>query len=555
MLDRVRSITRLWTKLDALDTDRSFSMMRRRLPGRRGHGMSWQQEVDEIRRRRLQALEMGGVQRVERQHAQGKLTARERLDLLLDRGSWSELGLLANHQSQRPEMQDVRTPADGFILGYGRIDGREVLVGAEDFTVMGGSVGTSGLLKRERLLELGHQTKVPVVWLFDGSGARASEYVRAGWVGGPHFATMSRLSGIVPQVVGVMGPCAGDPALMAPLADFVVMVRGTSMMAAGGPPVVEAAIGERVSKEELGGSSVHCYVSGVADNEADDDQHCLRLIRDYLAYFPTNVWALPPRVETGDDPERRDEELLAIVPRDRKRPYDMQRVLRHLVDRDSIFEIKPTYCRSVITCLARMDGEVVGVVASQPLHLAGMIDGPAADKMAHFIQLCDAFHVPLVFLSDVPGFMTGKVSEREGTLRRGLRIAYALAWSTVPKVSVVLRKAYGMGAVAMCGHRGGQVLTLVWPSGEFGALPVGGGVSAGHRAAIESADDPEGKRAALEDYYHQFGGAFSTAETFGFDDLIDPRDTRPLIIRALRAARAGRAATPLGPKLRHGITP
>jgi acetyl-CoA carboxylase carboxyltransferase component len=516
--------------------------------------MTWQQETDEIRKRRLAALEMGGADRVARQHAQGKKTARERLDLLLDSGSFTELGLLATHQSQRPEMQGVRTAADGFIMGYGRIDGREVLVGAEDFTVMGGSVGTTGLLKRERLLELAHQNHVPAIWLFDGSGARALEYVRAGWVGGPHFALMAKLSGIVPQVAAAMGPCAGDPALMAPLADFVVMVKGTSMLAAGGPPVVEAAIGEKVSKEELGGSSVHCYASGVADNEADSDESCLRTIRSYLGYFPTNVWSRPPRVATGDDPERRDQELLSIVPRDRKRPYDVQRLIRHVVDRGSVFEVKPGYSRSLVTCLARMDGEVVGVVASQPLHLAGMIDGAAADKMTHFIQLCDAFHIPLLFFSDVPGFMTGKVSEREGTLRRGLRIAYALAFTTVPKVSVVLRKAYGMGAVAMCGHRGGQVLTLVWPSGEFGALPVGGGVSAGHKRAIESDDDPQRKRAALESYYDQFGGAFSTAETFNFDDLIDPRDTRPLIIRALRSARAG-ATAPLGPKMRHGVMP
>jgi acetyl-CoA carboxylase carboxyltransferase component len=516
--------------------------------------MTWQPEIEEIRNRRLRALEMGGADKVTRQHAQGKLTARERIALLLDKDSFTELGMLATHQSQRPEMQGVYTAADGIIMGYGRIDGREVLVGAEDFTVMGGSVGLTGILKRERVLELAHQTKVPVIWLLDGSGARANEWVRGGWVGGRHFTIMSHLSGIVPQIVAAMGPCAGDPALMAPLADFVVMVKHTSMLAAGGPPIVEAAIGEKVSKEELGGSSVHCYISGVGDNEAEDDEDCLRIIRRYLSYFPTNVYELPPRVETDDDPERRDDELLAIVPRNRKRPYDMQRVIRHVVDHDSVFEIKPQYGKSVITCLARMDGEVVGVVANQPLHLAGIIDGPSADKMTHFIQLCDAFHIPLIFLADVPGFMTGKASERDGTLRRGLRIAYAMAFVTVPKISIVLRKAYGMGAVAMCGHQSGQVLTLVWPSGEFGALPVEGGVNAGHKSALETAEDQESKRVALEQYYQQFGSPFSTAETFNFDDLVDPRDTRPLIIRALRAARAGNTA-PRGPKTRHGIMP
>ncbi len=516
--------------------------------------MTWKPEIDDLQLRRQRALEMGGKEKIAKQHAQGKLTARERIALLLDRDSFTELGMLATHQSQRPEMQGVYTAADGVIIGYGRIDGREVLVGAEDFTVMGGSVGQTGILKRERILELAQQTKVPVVWLLDGSGARATEYVRGGWVGGRHFTMMSHLSGVVPQVVAAMGPCAGDPALMAPLADFVVMVKGTSMLAAGGPPIVEAAIGEKVSKEELGGSFVHCHISGVADNEAENDEDCLRIIRRYLSYFPTNVYSLPPRLDTGDDPERREEILLSIVPRNRKRPFDMRRVIQCIADRDSLFEIKPQYGSSVITCLARMDGEVVGFVANQPLQLAGIIDGPAADKMTHFIQLCDAFHIPLIFLSDVPGFMTGSVSEREATLRRGLRIAYAMAFVTVPRVSVVLRKAYGMGAVAMCGHQGSQILTLVWPSGEFGALPVEGGVSAGHKSALERAEDQTRTRAEFESYYSQFGSPLSTAETFNFDDLIDPRDTRPLIIRALRTARAGNTA-PLGPKTRHGIMP
>ena len=515
--------------------------------------MTWQPEIEEIARRRERALQMGGEDRVARQHAQGKRSARERIDLLLDPDSFAELGMLATHQSQRPEMQGVYTAADGTVMGYGRIDGREVLVGAEDFTVMGGSVGITGIIKRERLCEIADQAKVPVIWLLDGSGARANEWVRGGWVGGKHFMLMSKLSGIVPQVVAAMGPCAGDPALMAPLADFVVMVKGSSMLAAGGPPIVEAAIGEKVSKEELGGSYVHCHISGVGDNEAENDEDCLQMIRRYLSYFPTNVYELPPSVEPDDDPERQDEELLSIVPRNRKRPYDMLQLMGHLVDRDSLFEIKPDYGNSVLTCLARMDGEVVGLLGNQPLNLAGIIDGAAADKITHFIQLCDAFHIPLIFLSDVPGFMTGSASEREATLRRGLRIAYAMSYITVPKISVVLRKAYGMGAVAMCGHNSGQILTLVWPSGEFGALPVEGGVDAGHKRDL-AAGEKGRTREELEAYYTQFGSPMSTAERFNFDDIVDPRETRPRIIRALHAARSHHAV-PLGPKTRHGIMP
>jgi acetyl-CoA carboxylase carboxyltransferase component len=516
--------------------------------------MSSVPELDELAARRAHALAMGGATRVERQHAQGKLTARERIAALVDPGSFAELGLLASQQSTRPDLQGITTPADGIVIGHGRIDGREVLLGAEDFTVMGGSVGVVGMKKRERLLQLAHQCRLPVIWLIDGSGARAGEWVRAGWVGGAHFAQMARLSGVAPQIVAAMGPCAGDPALMAPLADFVLMVKGTSMLAAGGPPVVEAAIGEKVSKEDLGGSSVHCYHSGVADNEATDDSDCLRQIKRYLAYMPANAWQWPPAEEPADDPERRDDELATIIPKNRKRPYDMQRVIHAIVDRDSIFEIKPGYARSVITALARLDGQVVGVVANQPLHLGGTIDGAAADKMTHFIQLCDAYHIPLVFLTDVPGFMTGKASERDGTLRRGLRIAHVLSFIAVPTITIVLRKAYGMGAVAMCGHGSGQILTLVWPSGEFGALPIEGGVSAGHKSVLESAQDPESKRRELEEYYRQFGSVFETAATLNFDDLIDPRDTRPRLIRALRAAVAGRTEPP-APRTRHGIMP
>ena len=517
--------------------------------------MTWQQETDEIRRRRLAALALGGADRVARQHAQGKKTARERLDLLLDSGSFTELGLLATHQSQRPEMQGVHTAADGFIMGYGRIDGREVLVGAEDFTVMGGSVGTTGLLKRERLLELAHQNRVPAVWLFDGSGARALEYVRAGWVGGPHFALMSKLSGIVPQVAAAMGPCAGDPALMAPLADFVVMVKGTSMLAAGGPPVVEAAIGEKVSKEELGGSSVHCYVSGVADNEADSDESCLRMIRAYLAYFPTNVWSRPPRVATGDDPERRDQELLSIVPRDRKRAYDVQRLIRHVVDRGTVFEIKPELLPLRSSPAWReWTARWSGVVASQPLHLAGMIDGAAADKMTHFIQLCDAFHIPL----HLP-LRRAWVHDREDLGARG----HAAARPARRLRAGVHHRAEGVGGPAQ-GVRHGRGRD-VRPQERTGAHP---GVAVGRvrratggRRRERGAQERDRDRRRSREQASGARGLLPAVRRSVLDrrDFQLRRSDRPARHAAahhsrLRAARAG-ATAPLGPKMRHGIMP
>ncbi len=307
---------------------------------------------------------------------------------------------------------------------------------------------------------------------------------------------MAHLSGIVPQLVAAMGPCTGNPALMAQLSDIVVMVQGTSMLAAGGPPIADAAIGKQVTKEELGGSYVHCHISGVGGNEAKDDEECLRIVRRYPSYFPTNVYAAPARVAPSDNPERRDKELLSIVPRNRKRPYNMVHVMWHVVGHDTLSEQKPHPGNSVVTRLARMDGDVVGLVGNQPLNGAGIIDGAASDKITHFIQLCDGFYIPLIFLSDVPGFMTGSVSERYATLRRGVRIAYAMAYIPVPRVSVVLRKAYSMGQVAI-GHKSGQIPTFVLPSGEFAALPVQRGADAGHKCALDETEEGERTREEL----------------------------------------------------------
>jgi acetyl-CoA carboxylase carboxyltransferase component len=414
---------------------------------------------------------------------------------------------------------------------------------------MGGSVGTVGMLKRHRIIGLAERLRVPIVWLFDGSGARANEWMRAGWAGGPHFPAMARLSGIVPMVAGIMGPCAGDPALMAALCDFVVMVRDTSMLAVAGPPLVRAATGVQIGIQELGGVDVHVRRSGVADNAAADDEECVALLRRYLSYFPTNAGAPPPAVVATDDPERRDEALRSLVPRESRRPYDMRVLLNAIADTDSVIEVKPEYAGSLLTCLGRIEGHSVGFVANQPLRMAGALDARASDKLTRFVQLCDAFHLPLVFLTDVPGLMVGRDAELAGTLRHGVRIAHAFAFATTPMVSVIVRKAYGMGAVAMCGQGAGQVLTLAWPSGDFGAMPLRGGVEAAHGGELASTD-----RRAVESLYDGVGDPLSAAAAFNFDDLIDPADTRPRIARWLRAARAG-GRTPSAPVTRTGIMP
>lgn len=513
-----------------------------------GEESVWEAELATIANARARALAMGGEERVKRQHENGKLTVRERLEKLLDPGSFLELGMLATQQSTRIQMEGRYTAADGLIVGYGRIQGREVMVGAEDFTVMGGSEGRIGGLKRERMLDIALERKLPVIWLLDGVGARTGESLRGSWVGGRFFLTMSRLSGVVPQIGLVLGPCAGGPALMSPLQDFVVMVKGISMLAAGGPPVVEAATGEKVTKEELGGSAIHCRISGVADNEAESEEDAFDMCRRYLSYFPPSSDQLPPLVPKDEVEPPPPGDILSLFPKSSKRPYDMRKVLDLIVDRNSRFEIKPDYAPNMITTLARIGGHSVGILANQPLVKAGIIDAAAADKATHFMQLCDAFHIPLIFFADVPGFMTGTKAEQEGTLRRGLRMAHVLGQATVPMISIVVRKAFGMGGVAMCGSGMGQVLTLAWPTAEFGTMPLSGAVRAAHKRDLEAGRVTQEE---LEKSYAAYNDLLGPLESFQVDDLVHPNETRDKIIRVLDAVRA--TTTSVGYK--HGIMP
>lgn len=511
-------------------------------------------ELKELAARRQEALGMGGPEKVARQHAQGKLTARERIALLMDPGSFQEYGLLATHQSNRPQMQGKKTPADGVITGFGQIDGRPAGVVAEDFTVLGGSEGMTHFLKKVRMVGLATEEKVPLVWLLDGSGARAEEFIGEGLPAVFHHLKVAKMSGIAPQVGVVMGPCAGDSALVGSLLEFIIMVEGTGMMAAGGPPVVLAATGEVVGKEELGGVGVHCVISGVADNPARNDPEAIEMVKRYLSYLPSNAWQYPPSKVSEDDPQRADEELLHILPSNPRRPYDMKKVIQSVMDLGSFFEVKPLFAPMMITGFARLNGHPVGVVANQPMVYAGAITAKAAQKERHFIDLCAAYHMPLVFFVDVPGVMTGPQSEREGALRFGLAVAYSLAWADVPKFTVVIRKAFGFGGCAMCGYLAKQTLTLAWPTADFGSIPADSGVLAAHGKELSRAADQEALRKKLEDTYKSYCGAYPAAASFNVDDVIDPRETRPRLIRALELAISRRSAPP-SPVMRHGVMP
>ena len=513
--------------------------------------------IDDLMQRREAGRQMGGPERIERQRKAGKLTARARVDLLMDRGTFREYGLLATHATHRAEMDARATPADGVIAGFGRIDGRRAGVVAEDFTVLGGSLGTVGMAKKVRMVEIATRERVPLVWLLDGAGARAEEFIAEGMPPIYLHLGIARMSGISPQVGVVMGPSAGDSSLVASGLEFIIMVKGYGMMAAGGPPIVLSALKKTVSKEDLGGTDIHCRISGLADNEAEDDEDAIRMCKAYLAYLPGNAWQYPPSLPPSDDPQRMDEELLTILPENIKRPYDMKRILRAVVDRGSFFEIKPDFAEMMIVGFARLNGHPVGIIANQPKVYAGAITAKAAQKARHFIDLCSAYHVPLVTFSDVPGVMTGPESEKEGALRYGLAAANALAWADVPLFTVVVHKMFGFGGGVMGGYGIGQTLTLAWPTADFGSLPVESGVLAAYPrelAAAKEAGTYEQVKAGLEQQFMEYCGPYPAAGGFNVDDVIDPRETRPRLIEALELALSRRAEPPK-PTMRHGVLP
>lgn len=513
-----------------------------------------EREIEYLHERRKKALQMGGPDKVARQHKLGKLTARERIALLMDAGSFQEYGLLANHQSHRPEMAEKDAPADGVITGFGLINGRRAGVIAEDFTVMGGSVGVTHEIKKMRMTSIASQERVPLIWLMDGAGARAEEFIAEGLPMVTHLVNIAKMSGISPSVGVAMGPCAGDSSLVTSLLEFIIMTKSEGMLAAGGPPVVLRATGEVVSKEDLGGWKMHCVESGVADNPAEDDASAIEMTKQYLSYLPSSAYEYPPDIKTDDNPDRMDEALLTMIPDNAAIAYDMKRVINCIVDKGSFFEIKPEYAKMMITGLARMNGHVVGIVANQPKVFAGAITAKAAIKERHFIDLCTAYHIPLIFLADVPGVMTGPAAEKEAALRYGLAVAYSLAFADVPKITVVTHKAFGFGGCAMCGQGAGQTLTLAWPRVDFGSIPGGGGVLAAHKAELEASDNPQELARQLEEAYKKYSGPYPAAAVFNVDDVIDPRETRPRIIQALELSMGRRNCQPQ-PVTRWGVMP
>ncbi|MBU8897526.1 acyl-CoA carboxylase subunit beta [Corallococcus sp. H22C18031201] len=507
--------------------------------------MKMTERVEKLAEQRQRNEGMGGPERIERQHAKGKLTARERLKLLFDPGTFEEMGLLAAHLGNLPEEEDDKpSPADGVITGTGEIDGRPVAAAVYDFTVFGGSIGEIGERKVARLRDLALKNRIPIVWLVDSAGARLeasagvdprriASFADTGYL----FREQVVMSGVVPQVAAMVGPGAAGTAYIPGLADFVPMVKGTSSLAIGGPYLVESTVGEKVSEEELGGAKVHNELSGVADAEYPDDATCVAAVREYLGFFPSHCEEKPPRRPTSDPFDRRDEDLLKIVPESPRQAFDIHKVILSLVDERKFFPMKPRWARNVVTGLARIDGYPLGIVANNSMYLGGILDVNAADKAARFINLCDAFSIPLLFLQDVPGFMVGTKVEQQGIIRHGAKMMYAAASATVPKFTVVVRKGYGAGYYVMNGRAFEPDLLVAWPGAEIAVMGPEGMVSIAARKLLQSAESPEAAAALkkeLSDGLRQHIRIERTAAMAMVDDVVDPRDTRRLLARALK---------------------
>jgi acetyl-CoA carboxylase carboxyltransferase component len=487
----------------------------------------------------------GGVSRIESQHAKGKLTARERIDLLLDAGSFHELDAFATRSEEfQPE---------SVVTGWGTIDGRTVFVFSQDFTVQGGSVGYVHGAKVCKVLDLAIKNGAPVIGINDSGGARIQEGVDSLWAYGEIFTRNTLASGVIPQISVIMGPCAGGAVYSPAITDFVFMVRDTSHMFITGPKVIESVTGEDVSLEDLGGAMVHNQRSGVAHFLEPDEETAMQDVRRLLSFLPSNNMDDPPLVDLEDDPGRADAALDDIVPDDPNVPYDMREVLRLVTDGGDFMEVMRFFAPNLMVGFARMNGQVVGIVAQQPRVLAGAIDINAADKGARFIRFCDAFNIPLITFCDTPGFLPGVNQEHAGIIRHGAKMLYAYAEATVPKVAVITRKAYGGAYIVMSSkHLRGDV-NLAWPSAEIAVMGPDGAVSIVYRKELESAEDPEAKRAELaEEYRTQFANPFVAAGKGYIDAVILPRETRPRIIEALAVLENKRDGLP--PK-KHGNIP
>jgi propionyl-CoA carboxylase beta chain len=490
---------------------------------------------EELQRRHARAEEGGGAERKERQHREGKLSARERIELLLDEGTFEELDKLVRHRCHNFGMQNNIIDGDGFVTGHGLIHGRQVFVFAQDFTVFGGSLSEANAQKIVKIMDLALKTGAPIIGLNDSGGARIQEGVvsLAGYA--DIFLRNTLASGVVPQISAIMGPCAGGAVYSPALTDFIFMVDHTSHMFVTGPDVIKTVTHEDVTKEDLGGANTHNSVSGVAQFLAANDEDCLRSIRELMRFLPQNNLDGVPRQATNDPEERADRELDTLIPQASNQPYDIKDVISRVVDDRYFFEVAEHFARNIVVGFARMGGEAVGIVANQPAYLAGCLDINSSTKGARFVRFCDAFHIPILTFEDVPGFLPGTAQEFGGIIRHGAKLLYAYAEATVPKVTVITRKAYG-GAYCVMGSKHLRTdINFAYPTAEIAVMGPEGAVNILYRRELSNAPEPEKAREdRVEEYRDRFANPFVAAERGYIDDVIEPHETRARVIRALR---------------------
>ncbi len=509
--------------------------------------------IDVLRDKVRRAVEGGGPERRERQHREGKLTARERVELLLDEGSFEELDELVEHRCLDFGMAEQKIPGDGVVSGYGRIDGRLVYVFAQDFTVFGGSLSETNAQKICKVMDLAMKMGAPLIGLNDSGGARIQEGVAS--LGGyaDIFLRNTLASGVVPQISAILGPCAGGAVYSPAITDFNVMVKDTAYMFVTGPEVIRTVTHEEVTKEELGGAMTHNARSGVAHFAVDDDRAGLTLIRELLGYLPSNNLEEPPLGKTDDPPDREDPSLDALIPAEANKPYDIKRLVEAVVDDRRFLEVHEHYAPNLVVGFARFGGRSVGIVANQPAHLAGCLDIDASIKGARFVRFCDAFNIPLVTFEDVPGFLPGTGQEFGGIIRHGAKLLYAYAEATVPKITVITRKAYGGAYCVMASKHIRTDLNLAYPTAEIAVMGPEGAVNILYRRELAAAGDPEAMRAEkVEEFRRTFANPYVAAARGFVDEVIEPRQTRRKIIAGLDMTRTKRDKNP--PK-KHGNIP
>ncbi len=514
---------------------------------------SVEEKIKHLRELREQAKLGGGLKRIEEQHTKGKLTARERIELLLDPNSFNEFDEFLLHQCTEFGMTNKKFLGDGVVAGYGTIDGRLVYVFSQDFTVFGGSLGEMFAKKVCKMVDLALKTGAPIIGLNDSGGARIQEGVASLAGYGDIFFRNVISSGVVPQISAIMGPCAGGAVYSPALTDFIIMVDRTSHMFITGPDVVKAALGQDVTFEELGGAMIHSETSGVAHLIAKDEQHCMQMIKKLFSYLPSNYLEDPPIVESKDDPNRIDESLAKLLPDDPDKPYDVKEIIVRVFDNGDFFEIQPLWAQNIVIGFARLNGKVVGIVANQPKHYAGALDISSSMKAGRFIRFCDCFNIPIITLVDVPGFLPGIEQEHGGIIKHGSKLLYAYCEATVPKITVILRKDYGGAYDVMGSKHSGADINYAWPTAEIAVMGPHGAINIIFRKEIAEAKNAEQKRAELvTEYRHKFASPYIAAQKGYIDEVIEPAETRPKLVSALESLTTKRESRPIR---KHGNIP